>query len=342
MLTVATISTFGREQGAVEKIGEPPGLVTCVDPVWCVFADRPTTFKYAWAGHTKQVTQLEWKLAIGDRVVSEGAIRPEIVVDAAQGDRVAITLKMPPVKPGITVAGELSVSLLAANARADSCTRPLYIFAEDPFVDRRQWLEKLNIGLFDPDGRTATAFESHEIPFTRLNSAGAIDATRNGVLIIGEGISWSDHSGAMKAARRAALRGEQVLCLAPSEGDLPLYVEASDAPTEVSTLLVAHESVIRRFDKRFETRAWVGGPSAVARLAIVSEKDVMLARVADVPTAWPWLELHFRDTTDWHKDGRLIVCGFGVIKYWDEGPVPRYLLNAIMESSTENHEITRE
>jgi hypothetical protein len=49
--------------------------------------------------------------------------------------------------------------------------------------------------------------------------------------------------------------------------------------------------------------------------------------------AWPWLEVKFEDAPAMDNGGTLIVCGFGIIKYWNEGPVPRYLFWAILGPS---------
>jgi hypothetical protein len=284
------------------------------------------------------VTHAEWQLVIGDRAVSRGNIQPVFIADAADGDHVSISLEMPPVKPGVAIAGKLNVTLHTDTSRSATLEQPLFIFADDPFVDREQWLRELNIRLFDPNRTTQGVFEKHGIAFKQVTTAAAIDAVSDGVLIIGEGLSWNDYSGAIKAARRAAHRGRRVLCLAPSEGDMPLYSESADEPTEISTMFAAQESVLKRFDKRFDTREWLGEPSVVSRLGLVSEKNVVLARVTDSSAAWPWLEMHWGDSSALDGGGVLVVCGFGIIKYWDAGPVPRYLLSAILEPPALNRE----
>jgi hypothetical protein len=333
MLGVVVNSAICRGQD-VAKSADDQRDVRSIGQVSCVLAERAARFRFAWNDKSKLVTRVEWQLAVGDRIVSRGNIRPTLVADAATGDQVTFALVMPPVKPGVVVNAELSVTLHTGDAQSFSLKQPLFIFADNPFVDRAEWLRELNIRLFDPDGATQKILETHGIPFDVLTTAAAIDAVNDGVLILGEGISWSVHSAAVHAAGRAARRGCRVLCLAPKEGDMPLYSESRDEPTEISTLFAARETVIRRFDKQFDTREWLGGPSVVSRLGLVSEHDTQLARVTDSRSAWPWLEVRFGDTSASDDgSGTLIVCGLGIIKYWDDGPVPRYLFRAILGPS---------
>ena len=115
---------------------------------------------------------------------------------------------------------------------------------------------------------------------------------------------------------------------------MPLYSESPNEMKEISALFAARETMIQRFDKGFDTREWLGGPSVVSRLRLVSENDTQLARVTDSRSAWPWLEVRFGDTSASDDgSGTLIVCGLGIIKYWDDGPVPRYLFRSLLEPS---------
>jgi hypothetical protein len=321
-----------RGQDVAKPVEIQPDLATPVN-VSCVFAERTAHFRYA-QDKAERVRRVEWQLTVGDRTVSRGAGQPDSVADANSSDHVALSLKMPPVNPGVVVASELDVTL-HADAASESFTQPIYIFADDPFVDREQWLRKVDIRLFDPNRETIGVFEEHGIPFQQVTTVAAIDAVRNGMLVLGEGVSWSDHIDAVQAARRAARRGLRVLCLAPKEGEMPLYSESSDESAEILNMLAAREDVIRRFDKRFDTRDWAGGTSVVSRVKLVSESKLLLARVTASSNGWPLLDLQFRVSSA-SGSGALIVCGLGIIEYWDEGPVPRYLFKAILERFTTN------
>ena len=56
-------------------------------------------------------------------------------------------------KPGVIL--KLVLTVTARSDRGDplaSCDKVLWVFPADPFTDRAQWLESLNITLFDPAG----------------------------------------------------------------------------------------------------------------------------------------------------------------------------------------------
>ena len=159
-LSVVASPMFCRGQKAAEAGDDHRDVIKSIDQVSCVFAERAVRFRYAWEGKSKQVTHVEWQLTIGDRVVSRGNIRPAFVADDVNGDHVAFSLEMPPVKPEVVIAGELVVTLHADKTPSAPFKQPLFIFAEDPFIDREQWLKGLNIQLFDPNNTTSASSTS--------------------------------------------------------------------------------------------------------------------------------------------------------------------------------------
>jgi hypothetical protein len=59
----------------------------------------------------------------------------------------------------------------------------------------------------------------------------------------------------------------------------------------------------------------------VSRLAIKNERDQVVAEIGRGNRGWPWLDVRYPAPR-----GRLFVCGFGIVRYWEAGPAPRYLL----------------
>ncbi len=57
-----------------------------------------------------------------------------------------------------------------------------------------------------------------------------------------------------------------------------------------------------------------------------SDRGQVVARVVEGDAGWPWLEVGFSA-----KRGKLIVCGFGLVKKWDAGPTPRFLLARLLD-----------
>ena len=69
-------------------------------------------------------------------------------------------------------------------------------------------------------------------------------------------------------------------------------------------------------------------------MTIKSDRDQVVAEVGQrLPLSfrergggegWPWLELRYPA-----KKGRLLVCGFGIIRQWEATPAPRYLISEL-------------
>jgi hypothetical protein len=216
--------------------------------------------------------------------------------------------------------------------------RTLWIFADDPFFNRAKWFEGLKITLFDSDAKSKTSealkalksLKGLKTPFEEVRNAAALADLKEGVLVIGEGVSFKDEAGLAEAMVQAACRGVSVLCLAPKDGSFPLPGADNGLPGPGS-LTFLRQDIISKLDKRFDAAAWAPDNQVVARsLAVKTEDGKVVAEVADGGKGWPWLQLDFPD-----KKGRLVVVGFPVIQHWENGPTPRYLLARLLEHVTE-------
>lgn len=272
--------------------------------------------------------RMTWTHSAGQRTISRGEVPVR-----GKSDALSIKIRIPPVKAGVVLDTQLTLEVTQAGDREPvaSLTKPLWLYAENPFVDRTEWLEELKITLYDPtdDEKTTDVFDEAEIPYKTVRNVGAVESIEEGMLVVAEGVSLEDHRGLGPAMIAVATRGIPVLCLAPVDGSFPLPGadnddEAATVPRKIS---YRRQDVITDLDKRLDSEAWPpDGNVTSSRLAIKGDRDKVLAEVSESEQAWPWIEVQYPG-----ERATLLICGFGLIEHWDDGPTPRYLLARIFE-----------
>jgi hypothetical protein len=243
------------------------------------------------------------------------------------GAKAKMEITFPGVKPGVVLKTRLTISLVDdANGNAVAThEKTIRIFHPNPFADRAKVLKELKITLYDPDpaGKTTAALKGLEIPFEEEKNPAALADRKEGVLVIGEGVSFKDEPGLAEALIKAAAQGATVICLAPSAGTVPIPGAEQDHGEEVSFF---RRDVIKRLDKRLDDEAWGGYKVVVSTVALKGVEGSVVGEVVAGPGGWPWLQVDYPKTK-----GRLIVCGFAVIDRWQASPTPRYLFAKLIE-----------
>jgi len=276
-------------------------------------ARRPFEGRVGWAVAYKQRTLVRRELAFAVGPAKEQALRIHVAV--------------PDVRPGVIVPLTLSVAFTDGDGTAASHEKQLWVFPRDPFTDRRQWLKGLGIRLFDPEGRTGKVLEAMKIPFAATANPETLLAVDRGLILIGEGLSFDDYRGVPEIMARAAAKGLPVLCLAPSGGELPVPGAEAAALPAPSRIVLRRRDVIADLDKRLDRDGWPpDGEIVASSVALTADRRIVAARVARGQGGWPWLELHYPAGR-----GRLLLCGFAIIRKWDTGPAPRFLFARLLE-----------
>ena len=108
-------------------------------------------------------------------------------------------------------------------------------------------------------------------------------------------------------------------------GDASQNGELNDA--QPGELRLCQHHVIHEFDKRLDSEFLPGtddfAGSKVSLRTRLSRVEMEVSEDGD----WPWLTIEYPET-----NGSFIFCGFRLIKHWDDGPTPRFLLSRILES----------
>lgn len=275
-------------------------------------------------------TQLSWSLYVAGVSVARRELALDI--DADGRARHAINLELPNTSRGVPIEALLRLSLI--DSRGNIVTEiesPIYVLDPDPFQHRRQWLENLNIHLYDPDGATIAVFEKNGIPFEQIVNPAAFHSAQGGMLIIGEGLSLRESRGLMDAVFKAVRSGIPAIVLSPTEGEMQLPgLGAGARHDQPPSMSLEGRDVIRRLDKRLDSASWGAGRDCVLRYfqlaAYRNSPEVVLA--AD--PGWAWIAL------DWQDGTRARLCGFAIMRDWDMSPTPRYLFLSILEEITKH------
>jgi hypothetical protein len=250
------------------------------------------------------------------RVLPKG--RGELVVKP--GANVKFALDIPAVNPGVVVKAHLTVSLVD-DANGDiraTHDKDLWIFPADPFHGLSKALAELKMVVYDPAGKSAAALNALKVPFDDAKNADALAERKGGVVVIGEGVSFNDEPGLAETLVRLAQQGATVICLAPSAAALP--IPGGDKDDGESVSFFRHDA-IAKLDPRLDGLAWSNCAKIVARTIVLrAVEGSVIGEVGDGPGGFPWMQIDYPQT-----NGRLTVCGFGLIAHWQETPTPRYL-----------------
>jgi hypothetical protein len=293
-----------------------------------VFAARESTFRVTVKADNPWKGRAAWSFTtLNDRTIRSG--EADVTATAERPGQVEIRVQAPEVKPGTTLRTRLRVYLIPADGKHPDASRlkTIWVFPEDPFFGRKEWLKNLKISLFDPERTTAAALEKLGVPFDLVPSVAAAGATMQGVLLIGEGVSLKDYPDLAMTLVRLAEAGRPVVCLAPLAGTFPVPAPGSRGPRFFQW---KKQGVIRELDKQLDAAAWLPGGTVVANSFTLTAADgIVVAEVAAGADGWAWLE------AEYPSHGRLVICGFGLLgKPWDAGPTPRHLFARILEHIT--------
>jgi len=306
----------------------PDARIFLPDSRTCVFAGATVEIPVQLIGDDALTGRLGWALVHNRHTLARH--EQAVAIQRGQPGELRLKLDLPAARENIILDCRLELNLIdrAAQPRAPQ-TRPLTIFPPDPFTLRRRWVERLDLHVFDPGGDTHAAFTALGIPYRRIERVDSIDHLTGGVLIIGEGIALSDYPGLAPRAMRAARGGTPVILLAPADGDIEFPGTTDDPDGGLPTAVSFRErDVIREFDKRFDVAHWRADRESVAvRFKLAARGEQTALRVND-QDGWPWIEFQ------WPGNKRLVIVGFGMIRDWEDSPVPRYLLARVLDVLT--------
>lgn len=308
----------------------PPAAVVKIAPIAAtrsVFGDREVEFKVRVTAPRAIEGRAVWRLALGTATVKAGEVALAAGPDAPA--TVALKLPIPPVKDGVVLHTRLTVSATdAKGAAVATFEQDLWVFPTNPFADRATWLKSLKLSLYDPAGATAKVLTAADVPFDAVRDVDNLAGVKEGVLVVGEGVSFAEEKGLAAALEKLVAGGVVVLCLAPSAGEI--VVPGLGGPAGGVRELSFRQDVVSRLDKRLDPDGGPGGKAVASSLVVKPAGEGVVAEVTPGAAGWAWVEGRYDP-----GKGRLAVCGLAVVAKWEAGPTPRYLLARMLEHLTE-------
>lgn len=293
-----------------------------------VFGGKETVFHVRASSAEAFQGRAGWRFSAHGATLSGGEV--DLTLQPGKAETVEIRLQVPEVKEGVIFRTDLSTSIIALGGGREPVaakTLPIWVFPENPFAHQKERLKELKISLFDPEGHTSKVFDQMGIPYEERRDVQALEDSKEGFLLVGEGVSLRDYRRLPEALIRASVQGRRALCLAPSEGVVVIPgMGDSDLPLPTS-LLFRREDLIASLDKRLDGSGWPpGGKIAFSTLVLKGGRGAVAVEVAEGDEGYSWLEMGFSPA-----HGKLVFCGFGMIRQWEFGPTPRFLLARLFE-----------
>jgi len=264
-----------------------------------------------------------WQYAAGARTLARGEAPLQL---AAGGSSVyELPIEFPPVREGIVFETRMVITIVDGDKELARHEQPIWLFSQDPFVNRREWLERLDVHLYDPEDATVERFEEAKIPYKRITNSNVLTEFEGGILVIGSGTSLSKNRGLTDNLMKLAQRGVRILCIAPVDGEFP-WPTREEHPG-LSSVQFSSKQAIRDVDKRLnpEFDSLADQPQQRNIVALVSRRGQLRVNLSEHASGWPWWQVRF------DKDGTCILVCFDLIRHWESSPTPRFLLAGLLE-----------
>ena len=261
---------------------ERSGLALVQDQVWSCISSKQESelvFYDSGEGKLRKPPTVDWRLSHGNRVLGRGRT-DQAKIDGR--DAYVVRLDLSEVEIKSVVEAEL---LLLTEGDAE-LTKKVFLFPADPFADQKRVLNEARIHLFDPVGDTKTVFESAKIPFVAIHRLESIDSVEDALIIVGERLKPGRHSGLADSLNTAAERGNNVIWLAAGGGEIEFKLKNQ------TRFVLENETVIRRFDPRFDVGSWASKSPVATRWEPSQADNKLSLKASTASSAWPWIELN--------------------------------------------------
>jgi hypothetical protein len=262
-----TAFAFAADEPKKDDKEKPAVVITATRVPGNVFGDEIAEFTFRVESQKAIKGRFVWRVAAGSATVKAGEV--ELAAEAGKATDIVIKVAVPPVKDGVIFGSKLTVAAVEEKRPKAAATleRDLWIFSKDPFMDRSEWLKKRKITLYDSKGDTTKMLTAAKVPFEEVRDVAALAAVKEGLLIVGEGLSFKDEKGLAAALHKLATDGLTVLILAPAAGEV--VIPGVGGPAAGLEDLTFRREIVRKLDKRLDPDGWAPDGKSIASSVII-------------------------------------------------------------------------
>lgn len=295
--------------------------LSLLDSFSSTFPDTTTVWRVRVTGPAP--TELTWELMLGQAVADRGQ---RLLDPAADGQPVALPVRIPPLREGVAMQAVLSVRAVGGGQSA-RLEHPVWILPTDAWEGLRGILSRTPVWACDLDGGLSARLREAGVFVAGIRNPAAIAVLTNGLVLVSEGVSLRAQRGLADALIRAAAGGARVIWLAPSDGTVPLPGHEMLSGLPRPAVRMEGLTALQKLDKRLDVFAWPGRPTAaMSSFAISADRRQPEAMWSADAQGWAWLDLDYRAVSG----GRMLVVGWAPRRDWEISPAPRHILAALV------------
>jgi hypothetical protein len=284
------------------------------------FGGQTITLNYELSSSRTEAVTFSWHVAVKQTVIASREKTVELTADKRA--ETGFKLELPRPRAGSPLEMELLIKIDGRLVHR----RPLKVVLRNP-------LERfpLPIVLFDPAGQTAAALAKSGVKHRAVPRESELNSARKSAIVVGEGVSWKGLRTLSRTLHDCLERDNRIVVLRPSEGELSLTTLIGRPEEKSGRLQFAGAEAYAKLIPEFARSSVYKRAEPPTTLKLVGTRTDVMLGLQDNAFGWWWM----RYQPD-HSRGRLAICTLPVISEWDEDPLPRYLLAALLNDSRDD------
>jgi len=291
-----------------------------------IFSGRPSNILVKITKADANGDRLLWRLAANNRTLASGRIP---LKHRNPQEPLLLRIDLPELSADVILETTLTAKIQkdSDNSVIAELTEVFLIYAPNPLIGQKKWIQDTNINLYDPAGHTSKVFMQLGLPFRQVNRLEDISNIHKGILIIGENNSLQRHRSAINFLIQASSNGLPVLFLPSADVKIPVTQSNDNFSYRLKRISFETHDILKNFSPKSNLPAWPGNDMiAEEKIGLTSLRTGKCVAVQNQATGWSWVEFEFFDT-----HAKFIYTSTPLIEHWESSPVPRYLLLEIIK-----------